>query len=241
MKINTENLKGKLAFISGATGGIGKAIAIALAEEGCDLFLTSKTNSSLQKLAKLLKKFDIRVEVYSSDLSNKKEIYDMIKYINENFKGIDILINSAGIFPNDKLFMINDEAYSKVMNINFRSAFIFTREFAKHMSKKKWGRIVNIGSSSAYSGFRETSLYCATKHALLGFSRAIHDELKQFNVRSYYISPSSTQSRMGIMTKGQDYETFLHPNDIAKYVVFSISFDSNLVSEEIFLKRMIIR
>ena len=133
--------------------------------------------------------------------------------------------------------MIDDEAYSKVMDINFRSAFLFTREVSKYMSKKKWGRIVNIGSSSAYSGFGGTSLYCATKHALLGFSRSVHDELKEFNVRCYYISPSSTQSKMGRMTKGQDYETFLNPSDIAKYVVFSISFDSNLVSEEIFLKK----
>ena len=230
MKINTENLKGKCAFISGATGGIGKEIAIALAREGCDLFLTSTTNSSLQQ-----------VEAFSGDLSDENEIYNIVKCAKENFKGIDILVNSAGIFPNENLFTIDDKAYSKVMNINFRSAFIFTREFSKYMSKKGWGRIVNIGSSSAYSGFGGTSLYCATKHALLGFSRAIHDELKEFNVRSYYISPSSTQSKMGMATKGQDYETFLQPGDIAKYVVFSISFDSSIMSEEVFLKRMIIR
>ena len=114
-------------------------------------------------------------------------------------------------------------------------------EYLKEMVSNEWGRMVNMGSSSAYSGFGGTSLYCATKHALLGFSRAIHDELKKFNVRSYYISPSSTQSKMGMTTKGQDYETFLHPSDIAKYVVFSISFDSNIISEEIFLKRMLIK
>ena len=241
MKINTDNLKGKCAFISGATGGIGKAIAMTLAEQGCDLFLTSTTNHSLQLVVESLQKYNVRIVSHSGDLSNIKEIYNIIKYANKNFKGIDILINSAGIFPNDKLFMIDDEAYSKVMDINFRSAFLFTREFSKYMSNEKWGRIVNIGSSSAYSGFGGTSLYCATKHALLGFSRSIHDELKEFNVRCYYISPSSTQSKMGRMTKGQDYDTFLHPTDIAKYVVFSISFDSNLVSEEIFLKRMLIR
>ena len=241
MKINTENLKGKCAFISGATGGIGKEIAIALAREGCDLFLTSTTNSSLQQVVDSLKKYHVRVEAFSGDLSDENEIYNIVKCAKENFKGIDILVNSAGIFPNENLFTIDDKAYSKVMNINFRSAFIFTREFSKYMSKKGWGRIVNIGSSSAYSGFGGTSLYCATKHALLGFSRAIHDELKEFNVRSYYISPSSTQSKMGMATKGQDYETFLQPGDIAKYVVFSISFDSSIMSEEVFLKRMIIR
>jgi 3-oxoacyl-[acyl-carrier protein] reductase len=241
VKVNTDNLKGKCAFVSGATGGIGKAIAVTLAKEGCDLFLTSTTDSSLQLIVDICKEHDVRVKACSGDLSNEKDIYNIINCAKENFKGIDILINSAGVFPNENLFAIDDKSYSKVMDINFRSAFIFTREFSKYMSKEEWGRIVNIGSSSAYSGFGGTSLYCATKHALLGFSRAIHDELKRFNVRSYYISPSSTQSKMGMATKGQDYETFLHPSDIAKYVVFSISFDSNIMSEEIFLKRMIIR
>ena len=238
MKINTDNLKGKCAFISGATGGIGKVIAVSLAKEGCDLFLTSTTNSSLQLIVDICKQYDVRVEAYSGDLSNEKDVYNIIKYAKESFSGIDILINSAGIFPNEDLFTINDKSYSKVMDINFRSAFIFTREFSKYMSKKKWGRIVNIGSSSAYFGFGGTSLYCATKHALLGFSRAIHDELKRFNVRSYYISPSSTQSKMGMATKGQDYTTFLNPDDIAKYIIFSISFNSNIMTEEVFLKRM---
>ena len=241
MNVNTEILKGKCAFISGATGGIGGEIAVALAKEGCNLFLTSTTDLSLQAIVGKCKEYGVRVESCSGDLSNEKDIYNIINFAKENYKGIDILVNSAGVFPNENLFAIDDKSYSKVMDINFRSAFIFTREFSKYMTKNKWGRIVNIGSSSAYSGFGGTSLYCATKHALLGFSRAIHDELKQFNVRSYYISPSSTQSKMGRATKGQDYETFLHPSDIAKYVVFSISFNSNLISEEIFLKRMIIR
>ena len=241
MKVNTDNLKGKCAFVSGATGGIGKAIAVTLAKVGCDLFLTSTTDSSLQLIVDTCKEYDVRVEACSGDLSNEKDIYNIIKRAKENFKGIDILVNSAGIFPNESLSAIDDKSYSKVMDINFRSAFIFTREFSKYMSKKEWGRIVNIGSSSAYTGFGGTSLYCATKHALLGFSRAIHDELKRFNVRSYYISPSSTQSKMGVATKGQDYSTFLDPDDIAKYVVFTISFNGNAVSEEIFLKRMITR
>jgi len=72
-------------------------------------------------------------------------------------------------------------------------------------------------------------------------SRSIHDELKQYNVRTFCISPSSTQSKMGLATKDQDYSTFLDPNDVAKYVIFAISHDSNIVSEEIFLKRMIIQ
>ena len=139
------------------------------------------------------------------------------------------------------MFETDDASYSDILDVNFRSTFLFTREFAKDMVNQRWGRVVNIGSSSSYSGFGGTSMYCASKHALLGFSRAIHDELKKYNVRTYCVSPSSTQSKMGLATKDQDYTTFLDPVDVAKYVLFIISFDSNIVSEEIFLKRMLVR
>ena len=241
MKIDAQILIGKCAFVSGASGGIGRAISLALAEQGCNLFLTSSTDYSLQDVAELCKKYNIKVEVCSGNLSHKDDIYKIIRHAKKHFKKVDILINSAGIFPNTSLSETDDDLFSEVLNVNFRSAFLFTREFSRDMVDQKWGRIVNIGSSSAYSGFSGTSMYCASKHALLGFSRAIHDELKQYNVRSYCISPSSTQSKMGVATKGQDYTTFLDPADIARYLVFTISFDSNIMSEEIFLKRMLVR
>jgi 3-oxoacyl-[acyl-carrier protein] reductase len=239
--MSKDVLKGKCAFISGATGGIGKAIAIALAEQGCNLFLTSSDNASLSEVKNSLSSYNVSVSGQSGNLTNKEEVYQIIDAVQKEIGAIDILINSAGVFPNVNLFDTNDDDFEETLDVNFRSVFLFTRGFAKSMVARQWGRIVNIGSSSAYSGFRGTSLYCASKHALLGFSRSIHDELKEHNVRTYCVSPSSTQSKMGMVTKDQDYSTFLDPSDIAKYVVFAISFDSNIVAEEIFLKRMIIR
>jgi short-subunit dehydrogenase len=238
---NIEILKGKKAFVSGATGGIGKAIAVDLAKAGCDLFLTSTDQNSLEILDSELSGFDVKTSYFSADLSNKDDIYLLINKAIKSLGSIDILINSAGVFPNMSLLEIQDEDYDDVMDINFRAPLILMREFAEDMVKKKWGRIVNIGSSSSYFGHGETSLYCASKHALLGLSRSIHDELKQHNVRTFCISPSSTQSKMGLETKNQDYSTFLDPNDVSKYVIFAISHDSNIISEEIFLKRMITR
>jgi 3-oxoacyl-[acyl-carrier protein] reductase len=238
---DTKVFEGKTAFISGATGGIGKSVALALAKCGCDLFLTGKDHKKLEALIDELSVFDIHIQYFPGNLLVEEDIYKIIHQAKKAFPSIDIIINSAGIFPNEMIFEVEDDDYGNAMDINFKSAFMFIREFARGMVKRKWGRIVNIGSSSAYGGFAGTSIYCASKHALLGFSRAIHDELKADNVRTLYISPSSTQSNMGLATKGQDYSTFLDPYDVAKYVVFAISFESNIVSEEIFLKRMLIR
>jgi len=234
-------LKGKSAFITGATGGIGYAIASALAQSGCNLFLTATNQNALEQLSSELSIHNASIFYEAGNFSSKDDIYSVIDKAKKSLGSIDIIINSAGIFPNMGLFDIKDEDYDEVMDINFRAAFIFIREFSKQMVKNKWGRIVNIGSSSAYFGHGETSLYCASKHALLGFSRSIHEELKQYNVRTFCISPSSTQSKIGLATKNQDYSTFLDPDDVAKYVVFAISHNSNIVAEEIFLKRMIVR
>jgi short-subunit dehydrogenase len=233
-------LKGKRAFVSGATGGIGGSIASALAKQGCDLFLTGRDENKLSKLTEELSLQDIHISFAAGNLSEANDVHNIESQAKKVFNSIDIVINAAGVFPNSNLFDIKDDDYIDAMNINFRSAFIFTREFAKGMVKRKWGRIVNIGSSSSYNGFGGTSLYCASKHALLGFSRSIHNELKQHNVRTFCVSPSSTQSKIGLETEGQDYSTFIDPNDIARYVVFVISFDSNIVSDEILLKRMVL-
>lgn len=241
MNIDTTILQEKKAFITGATGGIGKAISIELAKSGCDIFITASNDSELEILKNSLSKYKVKIFSKSADLKDKNELYRLIEYTKKSFGEIDILINSAGVFPNASLFDCDDDTFTETFDINFRSVFIFTREFAKHMVNKKWGRIVNIGSSSAYNGNAGTSVYCSSKHALLGFSRSVHNEFKQQNVRTFCISPSSTQSKMGLNTVGQDYSTFLNPKDVAKYVIFSISFDSNIVSDEIFLKRMIIR
>ena len=154
-----EILKGKNAFISGATGGIGKAIAIHLAKSGCNLFLTSTDDFSLEKLSKELLVHNVGISYISANISNKEEVYSVIDKAKKSLGSIDILINSAGVFPNSGLFEIQDKDYDDVMDINFRSAFIFMREFARDMVKGKWGRIVNVGSSSSYFGSQLFSLH----------------------------------------------------------------------------------
>jgi NAD(P)-dependent dehydrogenase (short-subunit alcohol dehydrogenase family) len=106
------------------------------------------------------------------------------------------------------------------------------------MIGKKWGRIVNIGSSSAYSGFKNGTIYCSSKHAMLGLSRSLFDELKGHGIRVYCISPGSIKTKMGKQSKDQDFKTFLDPAEVAKYVGFVISFNDDLVSEEIRLNRI---
>lgn len=228
----------KKCLIVGASGGIGSAITKKLAEKNYDLFLIGKNKNKLLKLKKEIKKESINVEIESVDLLSEKQIERSIKKIRKIFGKIDILINTPGSFLIKSIDKTTINEFDEIFKINVRAPFIFSKEFSKDMKKSKWGRIVNIGSSSAYNGFKNSIAYCSSKHALLGFSRALFSELKESNVRVYSISPGSTQTKMGKLSKDQKFETFLKPEEIAEYVEFVISFDKQLVSEEIRLNRI---
>ena len=231
----------KNCLIVGASGGIGNEITKKIAEQNYNLFLIGKNKSKLLKLKKEIKKDDIIVEIESVDLTNEKQIDKSIKKIRKTFGKIDILINTSGLFLIKSIDKTTIEEFEESFKINVRAPFIFSKEFSKDMKKSKWGRIVNIGSSSAYNGFKNSTAYCSSKHALLGFSRALFSELKDSNIRVYSISPGSTQTKMGKLSKDQKFETFLEPKEVADYVAFVISFDKQLISEEIRLNRMQIK
>ena len=142
------------------------------------------------------------------------------------------------MFPVKLLSDSTIEDFEKCFGVNVKAAFVLCKEFSQGMISKKWGRIVNIASSSAYAGFKNTSIYCSSKHALLGLSRSLHSELKEHNVRTFCVSPGSIKTPMGKSVIGQNYETFLNPNEIAELIVRLVSFDNEMISQEIQLSRM---
>ena len=230
----------KNCLIVGASGGIGTEISKKIAEQNYNLFLIGRNKKKLSNLKKEINKKNnsIKIEFDVVDLTNDQSITKVIKSIRKKFHEIDILINAAGIFLVKPLHNSSIEDFDTSYKINIRAPFIFCKEFSKDMKKKKWGRIVNLGSSSSYNGFKNGAIYCSTKHSLLGLSRALFSELKEDGIRTFCISPGSTQTRMGKISKEQNFKTFLNPKEIADYISFVISFDKELISEEIRLNRI---
>jgi len=233
-----EILKNKNCLITGATGGIGKEIASHLAKNSCNLFLTGRKKEKLDKMKKdLEKKFQIKVEYQNGDLTRMSDLMKIISKA-KLFGKIDILINSAGFFVEKSIEKTTIDEFEKCYAINVRAPFILSKELSKNMKNKKWGRIVNIASSSAYQGFSNGSAYCSSKHGLLGLSRAIFNELKEKNVRVFCVSPGSVKTKMGKQCKNQNFETFINPKEIAEYIVNIISFDKEMIVEESRLNRI---
>ncbi len=239
--MRNDVLKGKNALVTGASGGLGLEIALQLALSGVNVHVTGRRAEKLEALCKAMAGGGSRTGWSCGDLRNDGDIDAVVSDAHKTVGEVDILVNCAGVFPVKSLVESTVDAFDDCFGLNIRAPFLLCRALAPNMVQRKWGRIVNIGSSSAYSGFKETSVYCASKHALLGLSRALHDELKVHNVRTYCISPGSIKTPMGEQVRNQNYETFLEPKEVAEYVCFVISFDGGLVSEEIRLNRTIVQ
>ena len=241
--METSWLKNKNCLITGATGGIGKEVSIQLADQSCNLFLTGRNKKKLESLKKLLIKNnpDINIEYKEGDLTRLSDIKNIVTNAKHHFGNIDILINCAGIFMIKSIGKSTIEDFDKSINLNVKVPFILSREFSKDMITKKWGRIMFVGSSSSYSGFENGSVYCASKHSVLGLSRALNIELKKKNVRVLCMSPSSTKTDMGKISTDQDFNTFLNPKEVAEYVIFVLSFDNEMSIDESRLNRMIMK
>lgn len=235
-----EVLKNKCALITGATGGLGENIAKFLANQGTNLVLLGRNLEKLKKLKSHFDKLQVDVKCFQVDLKDRKNLVSFLDSDDVSKLDIDILINCAGVFSVEKLIHTKADDIEDMFNINVIAPTLLCRHFIPNMSQKKWGRIINIASSSAYAAAPGTSIYSSTKHALLGLSRALYKELKEDNIRVFCVSPGSIKTDMGkkVEELGQKYDTFLDPLDIAKYVVYAMSIDSELISEEIRLNRV---
>ena len=232
-------LFGKTALIAGATGGIGSAVAEKLASIGCNLVLMCRTATRYASLANRLEKYGVKTEKLICDFQNENSILEAVEKINNMH--IDILVNAAGQFPIKTIIDSTLEDYKVCFDTNVKAPYLLSSSVGRQMCGRKWGRIVNIGSSSSYNGSAETGIYCASKHALLGLTKSLHQEFRPHNVRVYSVSPGSTQTSMGKTDTRQDFTTFITPEEVAEYVSFIMSFDGEGISEEIRINRMVVR
>ncbi len=229
-------LNSKRALLTGATGGLGREIAKALARRGVRLFLSGRNEPALGELLR-----ELSASGRTADLMRVEEVEGLVESARQALGGVDVLVHSAGVFPVVPLAETSLETFDRCLAVNLRAAFLLARALAPSMAARRWGRIVLVGSSSAYSGFPDTSAYCASKHGLLGFSRALHEEFRRANVRTLCLSPASIKTPMGRTSIGQDFETFLDPSEVAAFVVDLISLDGAMIAEEVRLNRMVPR
>ena len=188
------NLKGKSALVTGASGGIGSAVARALHNQGAELIINGTRSSELEKLAAELGN---KVHVLQGDLADANSIGHLAEEaekISDN--GIDILVNNAGITRDNLLVRLSDQDLMDVINLNLIAGFHLTRKIIRGMMKRKWGRVIGISSVVGITGNAGQTNYAAAKAGMIGFSKALALEVASRGITVNNIAPGFIKTPM---------------------------------------------
>ena len=183
-------LEGKTAIITGASRGIGKAIAVKYAQEGCDVAFTDLfEDDNMKATEEELKTYGVKAKGYASDASNFEDTDRVVNEIVKEFSRIDVLVNNAGITKDTLLMRMTEDQWDAVINVNLKSVFNFTKAAQRTMLKQRSGSIINLSSVVGVSGNAGQANYSASKAGIIGFTKSIARELGSRGVRSNAIAP----------------------------------------------------
>ncbi|URM36987.1 3-ketoacyl-ACP reductase [Flavobacterium anhuiense] len=215
------DLKNKNAFITGAGKGIGKAVAIALAKEGVNLILVSRTQNDIDQLAAETAKLGVKTLALSADVSDINSINSAVEKAIDEFKHIDILINSAGIASFGKFLELEPEAWERIIQVNLMGTYYTTRAIIPNMIERQTGDIINISSTAGLNGNALTSAYSASKFAVLGLTDSLMQEMRKHNIRVTALTPSTVATDMAKdlnLTDGNP-EKVMQSEDMADLII----------------------
>ena len=240
MKDRMEHLIGKTAIVTGAAGGIGEALCHKLAGYQMNLVITGRKPETLRTLADSLRGQGVQVCECVGDLADIAFIDSVIAATRERFGGADVLINNAGLVHNCTVEEMTPELFDSIMQVNVRAPYFMCQKALPDLRKSDCATIINICSVVAHKGYPRQSVYAASKHALLGISKSLANEVYKDNVRVHVISPGGVFTPMIAKVRPDlTPEGMMLPEDIASIVGFYLEMrTSNAVVDEIELHRV---
>lgn len=220
-----NQLKGKAAIITGASSGIGRAAAHALAREGCDLVITARREERLIEVKEKCEKMGVHVAYYVGDVRLEQTAIDVIDLAVKEFGKVDIWVNNAGIGKLIPLVDSTMEDYNEIMDTNIRSSFMFSKYAAIDMLKRNNGRIIMVSSVTGHIGHADETIYTMTKFAQRGLSQAIDKELGHKGIKTCVICPSATKTEFevgfGRTTEGVANSNWETAEDVAEGILYA--------------------
>lgn len=211
-----KHLKGKIAVITGAASGIGRALAMGLAKEGSRLALADIDFDGLKETERLLKSGGGQAIIRRVDISRKKEIYSFAEQVMEHYGEVDILINNAGVVFTSTIEDLSYEDFERVMNINFWGAVYGTKAFLGYLQKQKSSHIVNISSVYGLWALATQSAYNASKFALRGFTEALMQEQRGTGVNVSCVYPGGVKTNIVIHSSSPLFDG--NPDEKDKFI-----------------------
>jgi len=232
---------GRVALVTGASRGLGKAMALALATSGARLALVGRDSDALASVANEAQVLGAEAQPFQADITDEQQVLQLERDISSRLGPVEILVNNAGINIRKYCVDYTLAEWNSVLHTNLTSVFLMCRSFLPHMKQRRWGRIINIASIMGHISFPQRTIYSATKSGVLGFTRSLALELAQENITVVAISPGpfATEMTIPIMNNPQRNEEFMSrtpmkrwgkPEELGKLVLFLCSEDASFIT-----------
>ncbi len=213
-------MSNQVSVVTGASRGIGKAIAKKLAKDGHALALFGRDVDKLEEIKRELQNDSSQIEIFAGDVADENFVVSSINEVIEKFGKVDHLINNAGVAYFNKFLDSNLDQFKRQIDTNLYGVYNFTKALINHFIERKSGSIITISSLAGKNGFVGGTMYAATKHAVMGFSKSLMLEVRDHNIRVCTICPGSvaTDMLLGTNMEPGKIEKILSPNDVAETV-----------------------
>lgn len=228
-------MKNKICLVTGASRGIGRSVVERLLESGAVVCATARNIDGLNRLKSDFSKYKENLHIFQADLSCHSDVINLCESVKTDIGDVDILVNNAGVLHLESLGNSTEELLRVSFEVNVFAPFALARYFSKAMIKRNKGAIINVCSSSSYTGggAPEHCIYASTKHALLGFSRALDEELRSHNIRIGTVSPAGVATEMMTERADLDHSTFMTSDEVADAIMYMLENDGQGIVYEI--------
>jgi len=238
----SHHLTGKTAIITGGGRGIGREIALKLAENGANIVIFDLDEDGLNQTRSILEKSNRKLLTIKGDVSKLEDAEKTVKETIKEFGKIDILINNAGITRDNLLMRMPEKDWDTVINVNLKGVFNFSKSVIRYMLKQKSGKIVNISSIAGIMGNAGQANYSASKAGIIGFTKSMAKEVASRGICVNAIAPGYIETEMTASLPDEVKKAFLEvipfkrfgkPSDVAKLVNFLVSEDSDYITGQV--------
>lgn len=231
-------LEGKVVMVTGAGRGIGRCIALTLAEAGAELVLAARSAEELAEVSEQIRAQGGRVSWRCLDVSDHEQVCGFFRWIESDVTRLDVLINNAGIGVFGPLAGLSVEDFDRVVAVNMRGTFLCSREALNLMRSAGSGTIINIASVVGFRGYPNQSAYSAAKHGVMGLTKSMAAETQASGIRVCAVLPGGVDTEMVRKSRPDlDPTDLLQPQDVAQAVMYLLSLSDRAAVDEIYIRR----